>query len=390
VKIELFQMERSQCLLENVVRYNLSESGVAPLRVAELLGEDCDAASLLDTKLGYPWAGGSPELREAIADFYPGASGANVRVTNGSSEAIFMACWGLLERRDHAAIQLPNYLQAWGLARHFAGRAEAYRLVERPRERRWELDLDSLARAVTRRTRLVLVTHPNNPTGHVLSEAEMDAIVAAARRADAWIVSDEVYRGAELTGGTTPSFFGRYRKVLVTSGLSKAFGLAGLRSGWLVGPPKMVERLERYHDYTTLTPTMLSERLARLAMAPARREQLLARTRQIVGTQWPRLRAWIESHDGALDAVPPLAGAIALIRYRQPIGATALFERLHRERSVLVTPGAHFGIRGRYFRVGYGYDIEHTLKGLGQVSELLAEVDSPRARSRRTPKSRPE
>lgn len=374
VKIDLFRMERSQALLENVVDYNLSESGVSPLRVGELLGGDFDVNDLLNVKLGYPWAGGSPGLREAIADFYPGATAANVRVTNGSSEANFMEFWGLLEQGDRAAVQLPNYMQTWGLARYFSGRVETYRLVERRRGAggpRWELDLDSLRRAVSRRTKVILITNPNNPTGSVLTGDEMDAVVEVARQVGAWIVSDEVYRGAELEGDITETFFGRYPRVLVTGGLSKAFGLPGLRTGWIVGPPSWVERLERYHDYLTLTPAMLSERLASLAMQPARRDELLERTRRIVRSQWPKLQGWVESHAGLLSAVAPRAGAIAMIRYDLPLSGQALFDRLQREKSVLINPATHFGIPGKYFRVGYGYDIDHILKGLDRISELI-------------------
>jgi aspartate/methionine/tyrosine aminotransferase len=258
---------------------------------------------------------------------------------------------------------------------------ETYRLVERARgagvaERAWELDLDSLRRAVSRRTKIVLVTHPNNPTGHVLSEDEMDAVVGVARKVGAWIVSDEVYRGAELEGGTTPTFFGRYPRVLVTGGLSKAFGLPGLRTGWMVGPPKWVERLQKYPDYLTLTPATLSERLAGLAMQPSRRDWLLERTRRIVRSQWPRLLRWVESHAGLLTPAAPRAGAIAMIRYDLPISGNALFDRLHREKSVLVNPASHFGIPGKYFRVGFGYDIDHISKGLDRISELIAELRS--------------
>lgn len=375
MKIDLFTMERSQSLMENLVEYNLSESGVSPVVVGELLGDDFDVNDLLNVKLSYPWAGGSPELRENIADFYPGATGANVRVTNGSSEANFMEFWGLLDKGDRAAVMLPNYMQTWGLARHFTGRVETFKLVERAKAdpRTWELDIEALDKAVSKRTKLILITNPNNPSGHVLTEAEMDAVAAIARRANAWIVSDEVYRGAELEGETSPTFYGRYPKVLITGGLSKAFGLPGLRTGWMVGPAKTVERLEKYHDYLTLTPAMLSERLACLAMQPERREWLLARTRGIVRAQWPRLREWIEAQ-GVLQVTPPEAGAIAMIKYDLPIAANTFFDRLVDEKSVLVNPASHFGISGKYFRVGYGYDIDHTLKGLDRVSELIEEL----------------
>ncbi len=303
-------------------------------------------------------------------------------MTTGTSEANYTTLWGLLEKGDRAAVMLPSYLQAWGLARAYAGRADSFRLVETDSPvRRWSLDVDSLERAVTKRTRVIMVTNPNNPTGAVLTEDEMDAVVAAARRVGAWIVSDEVYRGAELDGSLSPTFWGRYRKVIVTAGLSKAFGLPGLRIGWIVAPPAQTARLWSYQDYTTLTPSMLSDRLARMAMEPRRRDEILARTRAILRRQLPEVEAWVGGHEGVLDLIPPLAGAIALVRYRLRIGSVALFDRLRREKSVLITPGGHFGI-GKYLRIGYGYDIGKVREGLTRIDEMLAELGAPRPRLR--------
>jgi aspartate/methionine/tyrosine aminotransferase len=344
--------------------------------VEELLAGEEGRAELLRQSLKYPESNGSRLLRERIALFYPGATAENVLVTTGTSEANYTALWGLLEKGDRAAIMIPTYMQAWGLARAYGGRADAYRLVEKRHGagRRWALDVASLDHAVTRKTRLILVTNPNNPTGAVLTKEEMDEIVRVARKVGAWILADEVYRGAEVQGDVpTPTFWGRYRKVICTAGLSKAFGLPGLRIGWIVGPPKTVAALWGYQDYTTLTPTMLSDRLARAAMEPRRREEILARTRAILRRQLPPVEAWVRRHDDVLDLIPPLAGAIALVKYSLPVGSVALFDRLRLEKSVLITPGAHFGI-GKYIRIGYGYDLEKTLRGLSRVGEILAEL----------------
>jgi len=389
MRIDRFQMERTQCLYENEVRWNLSESGVLPLRVEELLEGEAGRAGFLETALKYPEANGSQLLRERVALFYPGATADDVLVTTGTSEANYTTLWGLLEKGDRAAIMLPSYLQGWGLARAYAGRAHAFRLIESGTggARRWALDTDSLKKAVTRRTRVVMVTNPNNPTGAVLTESEMDAVVDAARSVGAWIVSDEVYRGAEVgvdAPSPSPTFWGRYRKVIVTSGLSKAFGLPGLRIGWIVAPRAQTARLWGYQDYTTLTPSMLSDRLARIALEPKRRDEILARTRSIVRRQLPQVEAWVGGHEGVLDLIPPLAGAIALVRYRLPIGSVALFERLRKEKSVLITPGGHFGT-GKYLRIGYGYDPGKVREGLSRIDELIAEFGSlrPRERARR-------
>lgn len=373
MRIDLFRMERTQCLYENEVDFNLSESGVLPLRVEEILQGAQDSAAFLSLGLKYPESDGSEELREHIASWY-GATCDHVLVTNGGSEANFTALWGLLEKGDHAAVMLPNYLQTWGLCRGYAARTTGFHLVEAREgsngKARWALDLEGLHRAVSKKTRLIVVTNPNNPTGAVLTRQEMDEVVRVARRARAWLLVDEIYRGAEVSGPLTPTFWGRYDKLLITSGLSKAFGLPGLRLGWIVAPPKTIAKLCSYHDYTTLTPTILSDRLAQRVMEPARREQILERTRTIIRRNLPRLETWIHAHDDIFNYIPPVAGAITFFRYRLPISSTALFDQLRKERSVLITPGDHFGL-GHYIRVGYGYDVDYTLRGLARVDLTL-------------------
>jgi len=369
VRIDLFRMERTQCLFENEVAFNLSESGVLPLRVEELVD---DPEQFLSYSLKYPESDGSNELRDHIAKWY-GARRDEILVTNGGSEANFTALWGLLDPDDHAAIMLPNYLQSWGLSRAYSAKTTTFQLVEHKANNRWALDIESLRRAVTKKTKLIVVTNPNNPTGAVLNEEEMSELIRVARKANAWLLVDEIYRGAEVRDSITPTFWGRYDKLLITSGLSKAFGLPGLRIGWIVAPAKTIAQLCRYRDYTTLTPTFLSDRLARVVMEPARREQVLERTRTIIRRNLPRLESWIRSHRDILTYIPPVAGAITFFRYKLPISSAALFDRLRKERSVLITPGDHFGV-GRYIRVGFGYDVDYTLRGLAQVDTTFEEL----------------
>ena len=232
---------------------------------------------------------------------------------------------------------------------------------------------------MTRKTKLIVVTNPNNPTGAVLTEEEMDIIVRAARRVNAWVLSDEVYRGAELSGNLSPTFWGRYDKVLVVAGLSKAFGMPGLRLGWIIAPPATVQKIWSYQDYTTLTPNMLSDKLATIAMEPGKRKQLLARTHSILNRNLPRLEEWIRGHGEIFSFIRPVAGAITTVRYSLPISPRSLFNRLRLESSVLITVGPHHGL-GRYIRIGFGYDLDRTLKGLAVVSEFVKKLQKGSAR----------
>jgi aspartate/methionine/tyrosine aminotransferase len=218
-----------------------------------------------------------------------------------------------------------------------------------------------------------MVCNPNNPTGTVLTDAEMDAVIEVAARAGAWIVADEIYRGAEVdTDATSPTFWGRYDNVVVTSGLSKAFGMPGLRVGWAVAPTDVIARIWERHDYTTLTPGAVSDRLTAVAMEPERREQILARTRGIIRTNLPELEGWLLEQP-MLRHVRPVAGAIAFAEVDLPMPTRAVVERIRQERSVLLVPGEMFGIDNG-IRFGFGYDVQHTLKGLALAGETLASL----------------
>lgn len=386
MKIEQFRMERTQCLYENEVEFNLSESGVSPLSIADLLPDPAERAALETAALKYPHSTGRESLRANVAAFHGLADAEGVMVTNGGSEANYTTLWGLIEPGDRVAFMVPNYLQGLGLGEAYGELVDRYRLVMTRDGRgnfRWQLDLASLTKAVTRQTRAIVVTNPNNPSGAVLREAEMDAIVDAADRVGAWIVADEIYRGAETDGPLSPTFAGRYDKVVVTGGLSKAFGLPGLRTGWIVAPRRLIRHLCQYHDYLTLTPSFLSDYLADVVMREENRERILARTRSIVRDNLPTVERWIETHADVFDYARPQAGAICTVRYHLPIASETLFNRFRREQSVLVTPGAHFGI-GKYLRIGFGYDREKTAAGLARLDRPIKQLKFRSSKARAT------
>ena len=376
-KLELFAMERLQSTWENRVEWNVSESGVHPLRVEELV-DDADAfAALMSQALGYPQTNGTVELRSAIAAMYPGATPDNVEVTNGGSEANLLALMHLVEPGDDVVMMTPNYMQVAGLSRWLGATVNAWPLV--PDSHRWRVDLDSLSALVGNRTKAILICNPNNPTGARLTPAEVDGICQIASRTGTWILSDEIYRGAELDGVETATVWGRTERAIVTSGLSKAYGLPGLRIGWVTGPPEVVEALWGFHDYTSIAPGAINDRLARVALAPARRVQLLARTRSILSANYPILRDWLAARAPLLSHVAPEAGAIAFVRYHHAINSTRLIERLRDEHSVLVVPGDHFDLDG-YLRIGFGSDPTHLTNSLERIGALLDTIPAADAR----------
>lgn len=368
MKLEQFDMERFQSTYENQVAYNLSESGVRPLTPRELLGHDADG--LLDQPLVYTQSNGTRELREAIAALYPGATTDHVQVANGGAEANFVTLMRLIEPGDEIALLVPTYMQTWGLARAFGATVREWHLVDDRQAGRWRPDLDELKQVVSSRTKLIVICTPNNPTGARLTAAELDAIAAIAEQHGAWVLSDEIYRGAEIDGVEAASMWGRCPRVIVTSGLSKAYGLPGLRIGWVVAPPDLIAAIWSYHDYTTIAPGALSDRLARVALSPARRPQLLERTRGIIRANLPLVEQWLREQSPGFVWQAPEAGAILYVRYNHRVNSTKLVTVLREQHSVLIVPGDHFGMDG-YLRIGFGEPAAYVTEGLARLHALL-------------------
>ncbi len=370
-EFQTFAMERMMSKWENVVEYNLSESGVHPTTIRELVNDPVVVEELLNTELNYAQANGVIELREHIAALYPGATPDNVLVTVGCAEANFITLQTLLAPGDEMAMMLPNYMQIWGLAHNFGVRVRAFHLKE---GRGWAPDLEELNDVVSERTKLIAVCNPDNPTGYILTEAEMDAIVAAAGRVGAWLLADEVYSGAErLTDIQTPSFWGRYDRALAMGSLSKAYGLPGLRIGWVVGPTDVVDEIWARHEYTTISATILANRLAAIALSPQVRPRLIQRARDYIRRGFPILDGWLESHEGIFTLVPPQAAAIAFVHYHLDVNSTELVERLIHEKSVFIVPGDHFGL-DHYLRISFGLPPDYLRAGLDRIHELIVEL----------------
>jgi aspartate/methionine/tyrosine aminotransferase len=373
MSFEPFAMERWQSTWENRVQYNLSESGVHPLSVAELLalaGTSLD--ELADARLGYPQSNGTEPLRAAIAALYPGATPDHVLVTNGCAEANFCVCWRLVEPGDRVAVVLPTYMQTWGLARTFGATIAPIWLRE---DVGWQPDPAEVDAAIAPGTKLVIVTNPNNPTGAILPADAMAHFAGRAEEVGAWLLADEVYQGAERAGTTTQSFWGRSPRAIVTNGLSKAYGLTGLRIGWCVAPPPLVAELWARKDYTTIGPSVVSDRLATRALSPAVRPKILERTRSILRANWPVLERWLASVVGEFTYGATAAGAICYARYRSAVNSSALAERLRRDHSVLVVPGDQFGM-DHFIRFGFGppaRDVEAALERVGAAFRTLRD-----------------
>lgn len=369
MKMQPFVMERWQSVWENRVELNISESGVQPMTLEELAGDAETLAAVAQTALGYPQTNGSEATRAGVARLYLGATAANVLMTAGCAEANFLVTLGLVEAGDDVVIVQPNYMQVAGVARALGANVRVVWLRE---ELGWQPDMDELRRAITLKTKLVALCNPNNPTGATLSRATMDGVAAAVEKSGAWLLADEVYRGAEREGDTTPSFWGRYERAICTCGMSKSYGLPGLRIGWIVAPEALTEKLWGYHDYTTIAITALSDRLAGLVLETERHTRIIERTRGIIRAQYPMVAEWVARHGDSVAHVAPVAGAIAWIRYKNGPASDELAETLRVKHSTLIVPGSQFEME-HHMRVGFGYRADTLRRALEQVDAALAE-----------------
>ena len=365
-----FELEYYQSQFEHKVEYNLADSSVKCVSTREWLSED-EIEALLDTGLFYPEVNGTRQLRERIAVLYPNANPDQVLVTVGASQANSLVCSTLLAAGDEVIVMTPGYRQVWGLA-HNAGCV----VKELPlrQDRGWRVDLEALDVLINRQTKLVAIVNPNNPTGSVLTEEEMGRIVAACAKVGSWLHVDEVYNGTERSErAETPTFWGRYDKVIVTNSVSKAYGLSGLRIGWAISSEVMIDAMWRRHEYGVIAAAAPSMTLAAIALQPEKRRCLLARQKHISFTGRQVFEKWLTEQNGIFEVQPSEATCIAFVRYHLPIRSFDFAERIRKEASVLVAPGSALGAE-YHLRITLGYESEKIRASLDRIGAVAAKI----------------
>ena len=367
-----FMLEREMGIWEHNVEFNLSESGVHPMSTAELLGNDPQLIEeFLEVELNYPPTKGNLELRESVAALHQGATSDQVIVTTGAAQANFTSLLTVLDPGDEIVVMVPNYMQVWGTAKNLGLKVKTFSLKE---ELDWGFDIDDFHKTVSKNTKLISICNPNNPTGHILTEDERQAIISAAGKVGAWIHSDEVYAGAEHnTDEETPSLWGQYDRVLAVGSMSKAYALPGLRLGWVVSNKEMADNIWARQDYITICSTILANKLAAHALSPEVRPRILKRTRDYVRHGFSNLKNWVDEHNDVLRVTPPGAAAIGFVHYDREINSSELVSRLANEQSTYVVPGDHFGM-DHYLRISYGLSDEYVNEGLRRIFKTIDSI----------------
>ena len=359
-----FELERYFAKWEFNVDHLLCASDPEPLSMGELLAlADPESERLWrDLRLGYTETPGHPLLRAEIARGYQTVEPDHVLVCSGAEEAVFLSLGAILGPGDHAVVVWPSYQSLHEVAR--AAGAEVT-LLALEYEQGWALDLDRLRAAVRPTTQAIVVNFPHNPTGALPPRSVLEELAAIAEEAEAWLVSDEVYRLMELDPGERwPAAVDCSWRALSINVVTKTYGLGGLRIGWVASRHAgLLERIAARKDYTTICNSAPSEILALIALRAG--DRLLERTMGIVRSNLRELDGFFAEASDWVEWVPPRASTMAFPRLRADVPADELAAELVREEGVLLLPGSVYGHPGNHFRLGFGRaDLPQALAGL--------------------------
>lgn len=347
-----FATEQYFSLYEFNTPHLLCASDCESMSVAELMKlAGATASDLLDLRLGYTEAQGNPALRSAVSALYDNVGPDEIVVLGAPEEGIYLTMRALLEPGDHVVVLAPAYDSLLNLAEHASGNVS--RWLMQPTPGGWRLDLAELERLVTPSTRMVVVNFPHNPTGYLPEAAEFEALLSIVRRHGAWLLSDEMYRGLEVEGvARLRSAADRYDRAIVLSGLSKTFGLPGLRTGWLViHDPAARASVINWKHYTTICAAAPSEALATMALGI--HESLAERSRRIIAGNLAAAGAFFARRPALFEWRAPRGGSVALVGLDMP-SATTYCHKLARDAGILLLPGRCLGADDHSVRFGFG------------------------------------
>lgn len=353
---------------------NLAETCVHSLTIEELLtlsGQNkADLSALLPMKMTYGDIRGSARLLAAISDLYTNRTPDQIITTHGTIGANMLVHKSMVSAGDHVITVVPTYQQHYSIPASIGANLETLKLRV---EDDYLPNIDTLRSMIRPDTKLIAINNPNNPTGALMDRAMLEQIAQIARDVGAYILCDEVYRGIDQDGeGMTASITDVYERGISTASMSKAFSLAGLRLGWIAGPPEVIEAVSVHRDYDTISVGRLDDHFAALALE--NRDRVLARSKQITRSNLKLLEDWI-TNEPRLTWVKPRSGTTTLVAYDLPTTSRALCIDLLEKTGVMFTPGDCFDMEGT-FRIGFANSPDDMRKGLALVSSYLLEAAS--------------
>jgi aspartate/methionine/tyrosine aminotransferase len=342
---------------EFAAKHHMTASDAQSMPLNELLGyaSPTDRKRFNTLHLGYTETFGSPSLRETIATTYDTVNTKDILCFAGAEEAIYVAMKVLLKPEDHCIVLTPNYQAAETIPLSICSVTG----VALDEDHNWALDIDKVKAAICPNTRLISINFPNNPTGAIPSQDSFKELVDLCRANGIWLFSDEVYRLIERSESQRlPQAVDAYERGVSLNVMSKAYGLPGLRIGWLAAKdPAFLLACERYKHFLSICNSGPSEVLAEIALKA--RERILERNRHLVRNNISKLGAFFAEFPELFEWRQPDGGCVAFVRYKGQDGVEAFTARLVEEAGVLLLPSSVYHsdlgpVPNNRFRIGFG------------------------------------
>lgn len=347
------------------IEYDIGESAVKYLTFGDL---NIDLGNL---SLRYGYHRGKPELRELIAEQYEGLSPDHVLVTNGAAEALFDVAASLLKSGDYVIVEHPNYPSNYEVPRSLGCKVD---LLHLNFERGFKPDLDELKSLMTPQTKLVGLTHPNNPTSSMISEKALKELIELVESYDSYLIFDETYRELAFDH-KLPAAASLSPKAISISTMSKSYGLPGIRIGWMATKDKsIIESALAVREQVTICNSAIGAAIALSILK--KRDEFLKNVERHVEGNLQIVSAWMKEQEN-LEWIRPEAGVVCLPRIKSDVLANPedLYRLLVEKYKTFVIPGCCFGMDNRYFRLGYGGTSEELENGLKNINKALRDIE---------------
>ena len=370
MKLESFKVEKWMNEYEQYSKYDLGNTTVQNLSLDELFElSNVDKTAFLNNlcaqKQGYGNITGNPDLKNGISKLYETVTPDGIIPTIGGAGANHLVFYSLVEPPDSVVSIIPTYQQLYSIPESFGAEVK---LLKLKKENNFLPDIDELKALVSSNTKLICINNPNNPTGALMPAKMLEQIVQVAQSVNAFVLSDEVYRGLNLTEEKTPSVADIYEKGISVCSMSKIFSLAGLRLGWVASKnKKIIENCLSHREYNMISCSITDESLAALALRNA--DKIIDRNKKIIKECLEILDNWVKNEPD-FNYVKPMAGTTALLYYDFDMKSKELCDRLAKEAGVFLTPGFCFE-EERCFRVGYCKSPQVLKQGLEKISEFV-------------------
>ncbi len=372
MKTAIFKVEEWMNEYEKYSLFDLGNTTVQNLSLDELFEIANESKqnylnNICSQKLGYGYIKGYPKLKEGISKLYKTLSQDDIIPTIGAAGANHLVFYSLVEPTDRVISVIPTYQQLYSIPQSFGADVQYLHLTQ---ENKFLPDINELKELVTSNTKLICLNNPNNPTGSLIPEKKLLEIIEIAKSVNAYILSDEVYRGLNQTDEYTPSVADLYEKGISVCSMSKVFSLAGLRLGWIASKNKdVIESCIHHREYNMISCSIIDECIAALALQNA--DKIIKRNQKIIRECLSILDDWVQTQKH-FSYIKPQAGTTALIYYDFDMTSKELCAKLAKEKGVFLTPGFCFETE-HCFRVGYCKNPEELKNGLQKISEFIEE-----------------